>query len=259
MSTQVLLGRIQPSTTPNMPYNFVASTSAPPSSGQIRLNNADQTIATRAYIHKVDSNGVNRAVWIRYLIDDASIQIKVFTDSVILRGYRVTAAITEHTDYFELTIQWEDGTTVLATPVLVYLNLLLRPEPPQLFIDTAGRDAYGVETFTRMDLISNSLDGFTMLADQILEVRGINSVPRVESVTLDARTDRNFPVQNLRNADLMSSCHPYTPSRYRVRLQAADGRWLYDRMCFASNVRHFISAKEWTTRIGLDIAEWAAT
>ena len=255
MSTHVLLNRVQPAEIPGLKYTYSGTTSAPPTSGQLRLNNADQTLATVAYVHKTDANGNLAYHWLRYLIDDSSIRITAFTDSILQRGYRVTGTVTETTNYFAIPIAWEDGTNPVPTGD-TYLYLLLRPEPPSLYIDAAGEEVYGPIVFRRLDLINNSRDLFETLADQILEVRGINSVPRIEAITIDARTNQTFPTHN---ADLMSSCRPETPSRFQVRLQADEDRMIFDRMCFASNIRHSISRSEWTLRIGLDIAEWAAT
>ena len=55
----------------------------------------------------------------------------------------------------------------------------------------------------------------------------------------------------------MSTADPGKPSRYLMRL-AVDDRLIFDRMCFATAVRHVIARDEWTMRITLDIAEWAA-
>jgi hypothetical protein len=259
MSTEVMINRLQPPVTPRLPYDFVTTTSAPPASGQLRLNNADQTLATAMYVHKLGNGGIDVSIWLRYLIEDSSVRVAVWDDPGTLRGYRIVGAPTEHASYFEFPIQWEDGVDPLPA-YGVFLTLSLLAEPPDRWIDTVGRDLYGVETFSRLDLINTSRDLFETLADQILEVRGVNSVPRVDSVTIDARTGQTFPGWN---AQLMSSCRPELPSRYRCRLQVpvegGDPRMVYDRMCFASSIRHLITRDEWTLTIGLDIAEWAAT
>ena len=109
--------------------------------------------------------------------------------------------------------------------------------------------------FQVTDLINTSKDLFETLADRILEVRGSNSVPRLETVTIDARTGKTWPTQNM---TLMSTAAPEKPSRYLMRLEV-DDRTIFDRMAFCVAVRHFISPEEWTMRITLDIAEWAGT
>jgi hypothetical protein len=108
--------------------------------------------------------------------------------------------------------------------------------------------------FTRTDLINTTTSLFETLADRILEVRGSNSVPRVESVTVDARTGRHFPLHNM---TAMSAVRPEKPSRYKLRLQVG-GRLIFDRMMFATSVRHTIERDEWSTVITFDVAEWAA-
>jgi hypothetical protein len=134
----------------------------------------------------------------------------------------------------------------------VTVTLSIGTEVPQLWTDPYGVFHYGYLTFTRTDLINTDRDLFAKLADRILEVRGSNSVPRLQAVTIDART--GSPMANMR---MMSAAAPEKPSRYRMFLHV-DERTIYDRMSFATAVRHFISHDEWTLRITTDIAEWAA-
>ena len=125
-------------------------------------------------------------------------------------------------------------------------------EVPQLWVDTYGVAHYGRMTFNRTDLINTDRDLFEKMADRILEVRGSNSVPRLEAVTIDARTGTPLPQHRPDVAGRPGETVALPDDAH------VDGRIIYDRMCFATAVRHFIGRSEWTLRITLDIAEWAA-
>jgi hypothetical protein len=247
MSTQVLIGRTPPTNIPIYWWTFPGAT--PPTTGQVTLN-APQSEATVMSISEGDIDGLDVSVYLHYISPGSSIRFASVGEPGEAMEYRVTGAIVEHAGYIDVPVVWVSGQTPVSAG-WVSLTLTIAPETPLLFVDTLGLSLYGVETMTRTDLISTDRDLFETLADRILEVRGVNSVPRLESVTIDARTG-----SGIANMELMSTCAPERPSRYRMRLEV-DGRPIYDRMCFASAVRHFIARNEWTLRISLDIAEWA--
>jgi hypothetical protein len=201
------------------------------------------------YVSKTADGAIDATIWLAYLHANCTVTVQTADNKT--KGYRVVADPTEHATHFELPIAWTAGTEVVP-PGPVVLILTIAAETPQLWQDIYGVEHYGRMTFIRTDLINTDRDLFETLADRILEVRGSNSVPRLEAVTLDARTG-----PPLRNMGVMSSASPEKPSRYRMFL-IVDGRTVYDRMCFATAVRHFIGPREWTARITLDIAEWAA-
>ena len=104
------------------------------------------------------------------------------------RGYRVTGTPVEQTNHFDIPINWISGTTAI-DPGFVELTLQLVAEPPRIYQDTFGVNHYGRLTFQRTDLIRVEPIAdpiYKTLADRILEIRGSNSVPRLESVTMDA-------------------------------------------------------------------------
>ena len=248
MSTQVMIGRQAPTNMPALTYNFPGAT--PPTAGQVTLN-AAQSAATVMQVSTTTSDSTDATIWLRYLNAQDTVRFVDADDTGVALGYRVTATPTEHAGYFSIPIVWQDGQTPVPAGVAA-LTFQLLAEPPTLYIDSLGKQLYGIETFQRTDLINTSKALFETLADRILEVRGVNSVPRVEAVTIDARTGHGVA-----NMALMSSAAPEKPSRYRLRL-AVDERPIFDRMCFVSAVRHFVHRDEWTLRISLDIAEWAA-
>ena len=207
-------------------------------------------------IHRTTADSVDAYSWLQYLTTRCQVRLTDAAFPKITRTYTVTAPVTFYEDdYFAVPVVWSEGEGDEGGPVdpnVAYLlHLTLVAEPPQLWEDPMGRTFYGPQPLSRTDLINTEKDLFETLADRILEVRGINSVPRIETVTIDARTGHGIA-----NMELMSSARPEKPSRYHLRL-AVDERPIFDRMCFVSAVRHFISRDEWSSRISLDIAEWA--
>lgn len=265
MSTQVLINHVAPSDIPTFRYDFPGSFADPPPAGQITLN-APQTDATVMRVAKSDAGGADQSVWLRYVHQNCTVTITAVgrgtaDDNNKSRGYRIVGAPTESASHLSWPVFWTAGTEAIV-PGPVDLTLSITPEVPQLWLDSFGVDHYGRMTFNRTDLIR--VDPLTVngapnpiyrtLADRILEIRGSNSVPRLESVTLDARTDHTFPMHNM---NLMSSAAPEKPSRYLCRLQV-EGRVIFERMMFTTAIRHAIARDEWTLVITMDLADWAA-
>src|SRR5580765_1932566 len=256
MSTEVLINHQTPGNVPTFRYNLPGTFADPPPSGAITLDAPQQT-ATVMRVHKTTSTGVDASVWLRFIQQDCTVTItsvgrSTSDDNNKRRGYRITGAPTESASHFSWPVFWTEGTEGI-DPGLVDLNLAIVAETPQLWQDAFGVSHYGHMTFVRTDLIRTdplSDPIYETLADRILEVRGSNSVPRLEAVTIDARTSPDwYPIHNM---NLMSSAAPEKPSRYLCCLNV-DGRNIFHRVCFAAAVRHFIARDEWTLRITLDI------
>ena len=143
-------------------------------------------------------------------------------------GYTVIGTADIHGTVFAFPVVWTEGEGeggAPITPARCGSRVNLVSEPPQLWEDTLGKSIYGPQPLQRTDLINTTTELFETLADRILEVRGVNWVPRVEAVTIDARTG-----PGIANMELMSTAAPEKPSRYRLRL-AVDERPIFDRMC----------------------------
>lgn len=256
MSTQVMIARASPSDVPDFLYTLTV-TGAVPGPGGLAAD-PNQEAATMLHVSKTDMNGDDAGIWLNYLNHHSTVTYTSPANEGATppvpeksRTYKVTADAIERDSYYDILVTWTGGTAHVPSG-LVTLKLSIGNEVPQLWFDPYGVDHYGRMTFNRTDLINMRRDLFQKIADRILEVRGSNSVPRLEAVTLDARTG-----DKLATMELMSSAAPEKPSRYRMFLHV-DGRTIFDRMCFASAVRHFISNDEWTLRITLDVADWAA-
>lgn len=256
MSTQVIIARSAPSDVPDFVYTLEITGDVPGPGGLAADPN--QEAATVLHVSKTAMDGDDATIWLGYLNRHSSVTYTSAADDTVdpkipetSRGYKLTADVIEHADYYDLPVVWTSGTSHVPTG-LVTVKLSIGTEVPQLWFDPYGVEHYGRMTFNRTDLISTDRTLFAKLADRILEVRSSNSVPRIEAVTIDARTGSKLP-----NMALMSSAAPEKPSRYRMAL-VVGSRTIYDRMMFASAVRHFIARDEWTLRITLDIAGWAA-
>lgn len=256
MSTQVMIARSAPAEVPDFVYTLTAT---PPVPGPGGLSaDPNQEAATVLHVNKTAMDDVDATIWLGYLNRHSRVTYTSAGDDTVdpaipetSREYELTADVIEYAEHYDLPVAWSGGTSHVPTG-LVTLRLSVGTEVPQLWFDPYGVDHYGRMTFNRTDLINTDRDLFTKLADRILEVRSSNSVPRIEAVTIDARTG-----DKLANMRLMSSAAPEKPSRYRMALTVGE-RTIYDRMMFATAVRHFIARDEWTLRITLDIAEWAA-
>jgi hypothetical protein len=256
MSTQVFVNRTLPAEVPLLRYDFPVVGTTP---GGLAINGT-QTAPTTMDVSKsaYDMDSGLAPIWLRYVKQHDTLRLHQASDLVVSRGYRVTGTPTEFASFFRFPITWQDGQTEVPTGGQVQLGIDLLSEPPDLFEDPVGIDAYGREPYQLTDLIGVSRSLHETIADRILEVRGVNSVPRVESVTLDARTPFTKPWQQAHVIVTMAECSPELPSRYLVRLNN-EGRTVWDRMMFAASVRHTITRDEWVAQIGLDVAEWAGT
>ena len=210
MSTQVMIGRQLPSELPvSAPYNLAATVTVPPAAGALVVD-PNQETATRIYASKTTAGGVDATIWLGYLNRHGTVS---YDSGDTSRGYDLTADVIEHDGYYELPVIWTSGTDHVPSGPVEFFVTSIGTEVPQLWIDTYGVAHYGRMTFQRTDLINTDRDLFEKMADRILEVRGSNSAPRLEAVTIDARTG-----SPLRNMGLMSQASPEKPSRYAMRL-----------------------------------------
>lgn len=202
----------------------------------------------------------------------------------------------ETTDTDVCPTDWETSFDRLQLTTQVEINRSVDPTsggppatPPSFYVDAPALAVYGSETFSRTDLLCTDPGTvFPILANRWLAIRGITSMPRVEAVTFNAANANSSPfitwgdvVANYATWStlmatvatwgdlpvgtpaepiaLMATCMPEKPSRYQCRLKTQSGRMVFDRLMFATNVRHAISRNEWVLRVALDAAEWAET
>jgi len=122
-------------------------------------------------------------------------------------------------------------------------------ETPLVMDNKTGIGLYGLETWERTDALPISNSEMSRLGSRILNARAPATMPKIASVTLDAATGDGEV------AELAATASPFTPSRYRCRHYAADGRLAFDRQMFVVGIRHTISPVDgWTTQLALDAA-----
>lgn len=118
--------------------------------------------------------------------------------------------------------------------------------------DPTSWGLYGVETFERTDLTTSAVAELTKMADRLLKTRGADTIPRVRTVSLDARTGDDV-------VDLLTASSCYRPARYRCRLALERGL-VFDQNHYCTGVSHDIGPDGWTSELLLDIADpYAAT
>ena len=113
--------------------------------------------------------------------------------------------------------------------------------------DIDGQMLYGIESFERVDLLTQIDAVIADLAERTLEARHHTTAPRVRAVTIDAAAG---PEQ----LDLIAGVDVFKPSHYRCRLIEKDGRLVFDDRYMAVAVGHTITASAWTLEMNLDLA-----
>ena len=118
---------------------------------------------------------------------------------------------------------------------------------PFTYDDLPGQSLYGIEPYTRTDLICQSTSILNTLAARILRTRGYRVTPRVERVELSAATSPEA-------LDVATIATPYEPSRIRCRLLLSRGV-IFDAEMFVTGVRHTITPEAWLCALDLDWAK----
>jgi hypothetical protein len=94
-------------------YTFNATLTEPPGGGQVRLNNASQPAATKAWLDDSDAGGANVRNYISGLKQGDLFYIQDKNNSSAAQEYLLTADPVLKTGYTELPIVWNRGGTAL--------------------------------------------------------------------------------------------------------------------------------------------------
>lgn len=121
------------------------------------------------------------------------------------------------------------------------------PTSPMQFDDGPAQVRYGIEPFERSDLLTVRDVDLGELGWRWLHVRGEATAPRIRSASFDAATADNV-------VDLCTTVSPYTPSRYRCRLELDRGV-VFDRQHYVTRARHIMTRDRWLVDVTLDIAD----
>lgn len=104
-------------------YVFNTNTSAPPSSGQIRLNNATQSSATIIWVHNVTNGGVDLKRALETTPIGAKLVIQDQDDSSKYANYQVAGALIDGGTYWEIPITFLVGGSALANQQRTMLSI----------------------------------------------------------------------------------------------------------------------------------------
>jgi hypothetical protein len=101
-------------------YTFNVNTTEPPGSGTLRLNNANQTLATIMWPHGTSAPGADVINGLRQIKAGSVVYIQDKDNSAAWQEYNVTADAIVETGYVEIGIAWtKGGTAVPAQRILL--------------------------------------------------------------------------------------------------------------------------------------------
>jgi hypothetical protein len=95
-------------------YRFSTTTSPPPASGYLRLNNANPALATVVYCSKTTDVGGDATLVFGITQIDDQLLIQDFNDSSIRHLFRVTALPIDQGTYTEIAVLWIEGAGTFA-------------------------------------------------------------------------------------------------------------------------------------------------
>jgi hypothetical protein len=90
-------------------WMFFTTTSAPPATGQVRLNHSTQKNATLMWIHSITANGNDASVYLATVDAGEVIDITDKDDPAKWQRYSVTAQPTNKGSYVEVPVVWNAG------------------------------------------------------------------------------------------------------------------------------------------------------
>jgi hypothetical protein len=90
-------------------FTFNTSTTAPPGSGTIRLNNATQGSATTIWVHDMNALNVDVSRAIAMLKTGNTLLVQDKTNANNYQYYRVSAAVTDAGTYTTVPVTWQSG------------------------------------------------------------------------------------------------------------------------------------------------------
>jgi hypothetical protein len=89
-------------------YTYNNTLTEPPASGQIRLNNASQSAATRLWVHQNDEDGLDVTIALARMLPGTQIYLQDYDDATKWVKYNITAAVDDGT-YYDFTVTYHSG------------------------------------------------------------------------------------------------------------------------------------------------------
>ena len=105
-------------------YRFRTSTSEPPASGELRLDNVAQSTATTLWLSKTTDPGGDASLILGLLGTGSVLLIQDQNDSSSAQAYDVTGAPLDSGSYMTLPVTWREGRNPLANSQTVFVTLM---------------------------------------------------------------------------------------------------------------------------------------
>ena len=105
-------------------WTFNNTTTPPPATSQLRLNDGGQNKATAIFVNNISFNGVNAASWLMEMIPGCSIRIQDKVDATKWQSYAITGEPVANTGYVELKTTWLAGGPNVASGQNIMLSFI---------------------------------------------------------------------------------------------------------------------------------------
>ena len=89
-------------------YTYNSALTEPPATGQLRLNNANQTLATRLWVHQNEESGLDVSIGLAKVLAGHQVYIQDFDDATKWVKYNITA-VSDDGAYYDFTVTYHSG------------------------------------------------------------------------------------------------------------------------------------------------------
>jgi len=96
-------------------WNFQNTITAPPATGQIRLNNATQKNATLMFVSEATANSMDAVAFLTSITQDHLVRLRDKDDAAKWQSFLITGVPIDRGVYVEYPVTWQAGGTNLAT------------------------------------------------------------------------------------------------------------------------------------------------
>jgi len=104
-------------------WNYINTLTAPPSTGQLRMNSATQNLATLMWVHKTTANSVDATNFLTAVKKDHEVYFQDKDDATKWQAYKVTAAPTNSGTYMTFPIVWTRGNGIVPQQRAIFVIL----------------------------------------------------------------------------------------------------------------------------------------
>jgi hypothetical protein len=104
-------------------YAFSTNLAAPPSTGQIRLNNAAAASATILWAHNVTNTGIDIKRVLESLLVGSKIIIQDESDNTKYADYQISGALVDQTTYYQIPVTFLAGGSAIANNTKCVFNI----------------------------------------------------------------------------------------------------------------------------------------